>query len=53
MWFQLFKSDYEDPEVHLDLKSKHVLKSYVSTMLYGLGQIWTWDLENKCIKYLS
>ena len=25
MWFRLFKSYYEDPEVHLDLKSKHVL----------------------------
>ena len=23
-WFWLFKSYYEDPEVHLDLKSKHV-----------------------------
>ena len=53
MWFRLFKSYYEDLEVHLDLKSKHVLYSYASVMLYGLGHISIRNLENKAIKCLS
>ena len=50
MWFQIFKFYNEDPEVHLDLKSEHVLQPCV---LHGVGHIGTRNLENKAIKYLS
>ena len=52
-WFRLFKSSNKNPEVYLDLKSKHVSYSYISILLYDLGHILTRNLKDKSIKQLS
>ena len=46
MWFQLFMSYDEDPEVPLDLMSN------VLILLYGFDHIWTQNLKYKAIKHL-